>query len=103
MICFSNLKPYDFHDADDHGAWFLRAARLAESGVRRADLRTAFGLGRLTLQRAVNRLRAEGEAGFLQFCPVCGVSAITGETKAHAMHLLAEGRSDAAVTRVLRA
>ncbi len=101
VVYFSNLEPYDFHDVDDRGAWLLRAARLAESGVRRADIRMAFGLSRTTLQRAVNRLRDEGEAGFLQFCPVRGVSAITGEMKERATRLLAEGMSGAAVAREL--
>ena len=63
-VYFSNLEPFDFHDEADRPAMLLRAARLAESGVRRADLQAAFGIGRSTLKRAVNRLRSRGEAGF---------------------------------------
>ena len=59
---FSNLEVCDLHDEGDRGAMLLRAAKFAESGVRRKDLQEALGIRRSTLKRAVNKLRSEGEA-----------------------------------------
>ena len=101
IVYFTNMDPFDFHDAEDRGALLLRAARLAESGVRRADLQAAFGLGRSTLQRAVTRLRQEGEAGFQQMRPGRRAGVLVGERQAEATRLLAEGRSGAEVARRL--
>ena len=38
MTYFHNLQPFDFHDEGDRPAMLLRAARLAESGVRRLSM-----------------------------------------------------------------
>ncbi len=101
IVYFTNMDPFDFHDADDRGALLLRAARLAESGVRRADLQAAFGLGRSTLQRAVTRLRGEGEAGFQQLRRGRRARVLVGQRQAEATRLLAEGLSGAEVARRL--
>ena len=100
-VYFSNLEPFDFHDAGDRAAMLLRIARLAESGVRRADLQAAFGVGRATIQRAVNKLRDHGEAGFFTPRRGRGTSVIVGDLAATAERLLASGLSGAAVAREL--
>lgn len=100
-VYFSNMEPFDFHDEDDRPAMLLRAARLAESGVRRTDIEAAFGLGRSTLKRAVNKLRSRGEAAFHEPRRGRGTSVITGEAADAANRLLATGMSGAAVAREL--
>ncbi len=101
MIYFAHMDPFDFHDAEDRGALLLRAARLAENGVRRADLQAAFGLGRATLQRAVTRLRQEGEASFQQVRPGRRSRVLVGARQAAATRRLAQGLSGAEVARRL--
>ena len=88
-VYFSNMEPFDFHDEDNRPAMLLRAARLAESGVRRTDIEAAFGLGRSTLKRAVNKLRSRGEAAFHEPRRGRGTSVITGEAADAANRLLA--------------
>ena len=100
-VYFSNMEPFDFHDEDDRPAMLLRAARLAESGVRRADIQAAFGIGRSTLKRAVNKLRDRGEAAFHEPRQGRGTSVITGEAADAANRLLATGMSGSAVAREL--
>ncbi|MCY4589380.1 MAG: helix-turn-helix domain-containing protein [Alphaproteobacteria bacterium] len=92
-VSFSNLEPFDFHDEGDRPAMLLRIARFAESGVRRTDLQVAFGVGRATVQRAVNKLRDHGEAGFYQPRQGRGTSVIVGEMARTAEPLLALGMS----------
>ena len=100
-VYFSNLEPFDFHDEDDRAARLLRIARFAESGVPRPDLQAAFGVGRATVQRAVNKLRQHGEASFYAPRRGRGTSVIVGETAAAAERLLAAGMSGAAAAREL--
>ena len=100
-VYFSNMEPFDFHDEDDRPAMLLRVARLAESGVRRADLQAAFGIGRSTLKRAVNKLRDRGKAAFHEPRRGRGTSVITGEAADTANRLLATGMSGAAAAREL--
>ena len=100
-VYFSNLEPYDFHDEGDRPAMLLRIAKLAESGVQRTDLRAAFGVGRATIQRAVNKLRDHGEASFFEPRRGRGTSVIVGEMAQTAERLLASGMSGAAVAREL--
>ena len=100
-VYFSNLAPFDFHDEDDRPAMLLRIAKLAESGVRRADLEAAFGIGRSTLKRAVGKLRDRGEAAFHEPRRGRGPGVIVGETAEEANRLLARGMSGAEVARKL--
>lgn len=74
---------------------------MSESGVRRADLQAAFGIGRATVQRAVNRLRDDGEASFYEPHRGRGTSVIVGAMAQTAERLLASGMSGAAVARTL--
>ena len=101
MVYFSNLEPFDFHDECDRGAMLIRIAKFAEAGVGRPDLAAAFGVGRSTIQRAVNRLRRSGEASFHVPRRGRGPSVLSGEMKAEANRLLASGLSGAAVARQL--
>ena len=101
MTYFHNLQPFDFHDMADRGAMLLRAARFAESGVRRTDIEAAFGISRSTLKRAVNKLRDRGEASFHEPRKERGTSVITGARKETAERLLASGMGGAAVAREL--
>ena len=80
----------------------LRIARIAESGVRRTDLRAAFGVGRAAIQRAVNKLRDHGEASFFGPRRGRGTSVIVGEVAQTAVRLLASGMSGAVVARKLK-
>jgi len=98
---FSNLDVCDFHDERDRGAMLLRAAKFAESGVRRKDLQEALGISRSTLKRAVNKLRSKGEASFHEPRRGRGASVMVGETAEKANRLLASGMSGAAVAREL--
>ena len=98
---FSNLEVCDLHDEGDRGAMLLRAAKFAESGVRRKDLQEALGISRSTLKRAVNKLRSEGEASFHEPRRGRGASVMVGETAETANRLLASGMSGAAVAREL--
>ncbi len=98
---FSNLEVCDLHDERDRGAMLLRAAKFAESGVRRKDLQEALGISRSTLKRAVNKLRGEGEASFHEPRRGRGASVMVGETAETANRLLASGMSGAAVAREL--
>ena len=98
---FSNLEVCDLHDERDRGAMLLRAAKFAESGVRRKDLQEALGISRSTLKRAVNKLRSEGEASFHEPRRGRGASVMVGETAETANRLLASGMSGAAVAREL--
>lgn len=101
MVYFSNLEPFDSHDVSDRLAMRLRIARFADHGLRRPDLEAAFGVNRSTVQRAVNRLRREGEAGFLVPPRGRGRSAIDAATAREAERLLASGLSGRAVARQL--
>ena len=101
VVYFSNLEPFDFHDEGDRGAMLLRLAKFAQAGVRRPDLEAAFGVGRSTVQRSVNRLRRVGEASFLAPRRGRGPSVLDAEMVAEANRLLASGLSGAAVARQL--
>ena len=101
VVYFSNLEPFDSHDELDRPGMLLRIARFAEHGVRRADLAAAFGVNRSTVQRAVNRLRREGEAGFFAPRRGRGRSAIDVATAREADRLLALGLSGRAVAERL--
>ena len=61
------------------------------------DLEAAFGVGRSTVQRSVNRLRRVGEASFLAPRRGRGPSVLDAEMVAEANRLLASGLSGAAV------
>ena len=101
MVYYSNLEPFDSHDAADRRAMLLRIARLARHNVRRADLQAAFGVGRSTIQRAVNRLRDQGEAAFFDE-PARRGPGVFDEGKAReAKRLLAKGTKAAEVARRL--
>ena len=99
LTYFRNLQPFDFHDMADRGAMLLRAARFAESGVRRTDIEAAFGISRSTLKRAANKLRDRGEACFHEPRKERGTSVITGARKEAAERLLASGMGGAAALR----
>ncbi|MCY4151356.1 MAG: helix-turn-helix domain-containing protein [Aestuariivita sp.] len=88
-VYYKHLDPIDFHDGCDRKAMLLRAARFAAMGVRRADIEIVFGISRATLQRAIKKLRAHGEASFQQPAKKRGFSAISDEQKAQAETLLA--------------
>ena len=92
-VYFSNLAPFDSHEVSDNRARQLRIARFAEHGVLRRDLAAAFGVNRSTVQRAVNQLRRQGEAGFLTPRRRRGPSAIDAATAREAERLLASGLS----------
>ena len=66
MAYFSNLEAIVCHDAGDHPARLLRTTKFAESRMRRVELEAAFGVSRSTVKHVVNRLRSQGEAGFLR-------------------------------------
>ena len=100
-VYFSNLAPFDSHEVSDERARQLRIARFAEHGVLRRDLAAAFGVNRSTVQRAVNQLRRQGEAGFLTPRRGRGPSAIDAATAREAERLLASGLSGRAVARKL--
>ena len=100
-VYFSNLEPFDCHDEDDRPAMLLRVARFARHGIRNRDLQAAFGIGRATVQRAVNKLRDHGEASFHLPRRGRGTSAIVGATAREAERLLASGMRIAAVARQL--
>ena len=100
-VYFSNLAPFDSHEVSDDRARLLRIARFAEHGVLRRDLVAAFGVNRSTVQRAVNQLRRQGEAGFLTPRRGRGPSAIDAATAREAERLLASGLSGRAVARKL--
>ena len=100
-VYFSNLEPFDCHDENDRPAMLLRIARFAFHGIRHRDLQEAFGVGRATVQRAVNKLRNEGEAAFHQARRGRGTSVIVGETAQEAERLLSSGMRIAAVAREL--
>ena len=96
MVYFSNLEPYDFHAVEDRDAFLLRLARFAEMGITsRTDLLEAFDVGRATLQRALQRFRRDGEAGFFTPRPrkARGPSVLVGKRRAEAERLLASGKS----------
>ena len=59
-----HLESFDFHADNARGALFLRVAKRAAGGVWRVDRQAAFGLGRSTVQRTVNRFRQQGPASF---------------------------------------
>ena len=96
-VYFSNLAPFDSHDVSNRPALLLRIARFAEHGLRRRDLAVAFGVNRSTVQRAVNRLQRQGEAGVLAPRRRRGPSAIDAATARKAERLLASGLSGRAV------
>ena len=100
-VYFSNLAPFDSHDVSNRPALLLRIARFAEHGLRRRDLAVAFGVNRSTVQRAVNRLQRQGEAGVLAPRRRRGPSAIDAATARKAERLLASGLSGRAVARQL--
>ena len=91
VVYFSNLEPFDSHDVSDRRAMLLRIARFAEHGIRREDLEAAFGVGRSTVQRAVNLYRSKGEAGFHERRRGRGPSVIDAEMGREADRLLASG------------
>ena len=96
MVYFSNLEPYDFHAVEDRDAFLLRLARFAEMGITsRTDLLEAFDVGRATLQRALQRFRRDGEAGFFTPRPrkARGPSVLVDERRVEAELLLASGKS----------
>ena len=101
VVYFSNLEPFDSHDVSDRRAMLLRIARFAEHGIRREDLEAAFGVGRSTVQRAVNLYRSKGEAGFHERRRGRGPSVIDAEMGRKADRLLASGLSGSAVARQL--
>ena len=100
-VYFSNLEPFDSHPVSERRAVLLRIARFAEHGVRRAHLEEAFGVNRSTVQRAVNRLRRQGEAGFWEPRRGRGRSAIDASTAREAERLLAAKLSGRAVAKRL--
>ncbi len=100
-VYFSNMEPFDCHDEGDRPAMLLRIARFARHGVPQGDLQAAFDVSRATVQRAVRKLRDEGEASFYEPRKGRGLSVITGETAAAANRLLAEGMNAAALAREL--
>ncbi len=95
------MEPFDCHDEGDRPAMLLRIARFARHGVPQGDLQAAFDVSRATVQRAVRKLRDEGEASFYEPRKGRGLSVITGETAAAANRLLAEGMNAAALAREL--
>ena len=101
VVYFSNLEPFDSHDVSSRRGMLLRIARFAEHGIRREDLEAAFGVGRSTVQRAVNRYRSKGEAGFHEPRRGRGPSVIDAEMGREADRLLASGLSGSAVARRL--
>ncbi len=100
-VYFSNLEPFDCHDENDRGAMLLRIAKFAMHGIRQTDLQAAFGVGRATVQRAVSKLRNQGEAAFHEARKGRGTSVITGARKERAERLLASGMGGAALAREL--
>ena len=101
VVYFTNLQPFDSHDVSSIRAWRLRIARFAEHGIRREDLEAAFGVGRSTVQRAVNRYRSKGEEGFHEPRRGRGPSVIVADMAREADRLLTSGLSGAAVARRL--
>ncbi len=101
VVYFTNLQPFDSHDVSSIRSWRLRIARFAEHGIRREDLETAFGVGRSTVQRAVNRYRSKGEEGFHEPRRGRGASAIDADMAREADRLLSTGLSGSAVARRL--
>lgn len=100
-VYFSNLEPFDCHDENDRAAMLLRIAKFAKHGIGQRDLQAAFGVGRATVQRAVRKLRDQGEAAFHEARRGRGTSAIVGQTAHEAQRLLASGMRIAAVAREL--
>ena len=100
-VYFSNLEPFDSHPVSDRRALLLRIARFSEHGLRRADLEAAFDVNRSTVQRSVNRLRRQGEAGFWEPRRGRGRSAIDASTAREAERLLSAGLSGRAVAERL--
>ena len=76
----------------------LRIARFAEQGIRRLALEEAFGVGRSTVQRAVNLCRRRGEAGFHRPCRGRAPNVIDAEMAREANRILSSGLSGSAVT-----
>ena len=101
VVYFSNLEPFDSHAISVRRAMLLRVARFAEHGVRRVALQAAFGVGRSTVQRAVNRYRGCGEAGFHAPRRGRSGSVIDARMAVEANRLLASGLSGSAVARRL--
>ena len=99
---FFNLEPFDCHPADDRRAMLLRAARLhVVSGVRQADIMSAFDLSRPTLARAVKRYRDGGEDAFFAPRRGRGRTVVDAQMADEAANLLASGMSGSACARHL--
>ena len=101
VVYFSNLEPFDSHEVSNRRAMLLRIARFAEHGVRREELQEAFGVGRSTVQRAVNVYRRRGEEGFHEPRRGRGPSVIDAGMAREADRLLSSGLSGSAVARQL--
>ena len=101
VVYFSNLKPFDSHRDSNRRAMLLGIARFVEHRVRREELREAFGVGRSTVQRAVNLYRRRGEAEFHEPRRGRGPSVIDAEMAREADRLLSSGPSGSAVARRL--
>ena len=101
VVYFSNLEPFDSHDISNRRAMLLRIARFAEHGIGRVELEAAFGVGRSTVQRAVNLYRSKGEEGFHERRRGRGPSVIDADMGREADRLLASGLTCSAVARHL--
>ena len=99
---FFNLEPFDCHPADDRRAMLLRAAKLhVVSGVRQADIMSAFDLSRPTVARAVKRYRERGEHAFFKPRRGHGRTVVDAQMADQAAKLLASGMSGSACARQL--
>ena len=99
---FINLEPFDCHPADDRRALLLRAAKLhVVSGVRQADIMSAFEVSRPTVARAVRRYREHGEDVFFEPRRGRGRTVVDSQMADQAANLLASGMSGSACARHL--
>ena len=99
---FSNLLPFESHQADDVRAKHLRMACFhVTAGIGQGALAEAFGVSRSTVKRAVKRYREQGADGFFQRRRGRGRTVIDADTAHRAQHLLAEGLSGRAAAKQL--
>ena len=89
---FSGSMPVFVHDEDDLASFRMITAQFCVNGnVKQADIVRAFGVTKISLERAVKRYREEGPKGFYTPRKRRGPAVLTPAVLVEAQQLLDEG------------
>jgi len=100
VIYFNGHLPVFTHAQDDLAAFRLFTSQLVVNGsASQGDIRRAFGVPKVAVQRAVDRYRAGGAAAFFRPPQPRAGRKLTPEVLSQVQGLLEEGQSVPAISR----